>query len=90
MLSIASHPGIFPANLLLIIRDLYGCLQPCVISSTTFSEKLDFTTANHIKEYINLLCRDVSRGYLGIVVFIGRVTKHEVGSISSHFEIAIA
>ena len=55
LLSIASHPTIFQKNLLLIIRDLCRSLQPCVISSTTFGEKLDFTTANHIKEYINLL-----------------------------------
>ena len=52
LLPIASNPGIFQTNLLLIIRDLYTSLQPCVISSTTFGEKLDFTTANHIKEYI--------------------------------------
>ena len=53
--SIASHPGIFQKNLLLIIRDLCRSLQPCIIFSTTFGEKLDFTTANHIKEYINFL-----------------------------------
>ena len=36
-------------NLLLFIMDVCKCLQPCLISSTTFGEKLDFTTANHKK-----------------------------------------
>ena len=37
--AIAFHPGIFQANLLLFIRDLCRCLQPCLISSMTFGEK---------------------------------------------------
>ena len=37
------------------MRDLCICLKPCLISSTTFGEKLDFTTASYIKEYANLL-----------------------------------
>ena len=40
--SIASHAGIFQTNLLLIIEDLCRSLQPCVISSTAFGEKLDY------------------------------------------------
>ena len=43
----AFHPRIFQTNLLLFIRDLCSCLQPCLISSTIFGKKLDFTTANH-------------------------------------------
>ena len=49
------HPWIFQTKLLLFIRDLCRCLQPCLISSTTFAKKWDFTTSNYIKEYINLL-----------------------------------
>ena len=51
----ASHSEIFQTNLLLFIKDLCRCLQACLTFSTTFGDKLDFTTANHIKEYINLL-----------------------------------
>ena len=35
LFSIASHPGIFQRNLLLFIRNLCRCLQPCLTSSTT-------------------------------------------------------
>ena len=38
-------------NLLLFTRNLCRCLQPCVISSTTFGEKLAFTTPNHKRIY---------------------------------------
>ena len=55
LFSIASHSGIVQTNLLLFIRNLCRCLQARLISSTTFGEKLDFNTVNHIKEYINLL-----------------------------------
>ena len=53
LFSIASHPGKFQTNLLLFIRDLCACrcLQSSVITSTTFGEKLDFSTANHKKVY---------------------------------------
>ena len=53
LFSIASHPGKFQTNLLLFIRDLCACrcLQSSLITSTTFGEKLDFSTANHEKVY---------------------------------------
>ena len=54
LFSIAFHPGIFQTNLLLFIRDLCRCLQPRLISSTTFGENTVFATAKY-KEYINLL-----------------------------------
>ena len=47
-------PDIFQTNLILFIRDLCRCLQPCLISSTTFGEKLAFTTANHIWIYYEI------------------------------------
>ena len=51
--SLASHPGIFQTNVLLFYtRDLCELSQPlCLISSTTFDKKLDFTTANHKRIY---------------------------------------
>ena len=48
LFSVASHPGIFQTNLLLFIRDIRRCLQPYLISSTTFGQKLGFTNAKHI------------------------------------------
>ena len=48
---IASHPGMFQINLLLFIRDLCRCLQPYLLSCTTFGKKLDFTNANHKRIY---------------------------------------
>ena len=48
---LASHPRIFQTNLLLFLRDLSRRLQPCLISSTTFGKKLDFTTAEHKRIY---------------------------------------
>ena len=44
--AVAFHPGIFQKNLLLFIRDLCRCLQPCLISFMTFGEKLLPTIKN--------------------------------------------
>ena len=33
--------------ILLFVRNLCRCLQPCLITSTIFGEKIDFTTAKH-------------------------------------------